>query len=574
MSVTQEETQEEINSLFYQTSREKDHNRPLENFVFLVFDDLILAAMDYLKESLTQFSYTGQFGSFYVENLKITKPKKIRSIKKNGTIEITERESVNEIDFFGGGAFHLLNKYFKQINPNNEDLYETSGLTSDIDVSFNYYIESYDKVTPQIEQEYEEEFLNDILDNNNNVKQMFENLLYNYSLGVLEKFMQSQNECIQNKLNFCSSYIEFLPYSDGKIIKFELTNRINLHCNMRRKNTNDEFNEQHLTDIFFKKFSYKNPNTTRYDIFELNNNLRFSIVSIYELLTTQYKATFNRLLEPYHRNLRAEEGKNKMDHHLIITESKCRNDIHRILWLLKTLTSSLINKEIFKFVTNQFVVGVSSSIRLPSLISNLPNEPLGRMNPLFMFFKTNNINPLDIKENDIDDLYTRFINYMKITFPFLKGDRIEGFDGRDIFKFKINNTGDSEFADSQLYVNTMFDKNYLKAYIFFRNIDEIVKMTPTEKMNLRGKEHQIMELFYSRFKEVITKLYNNFNSFPCISRETQEEQQRIMLIYNKMMKLTSENAKCLIQSHYGNKKITEENFFKTLGKIFVKLLHN
>jgi FPC/CPF motif-containing protein YcgG len=117
----------------------------------------------------------------------------------------------------------------------------------------------------------------------------------------------------------------------------------------------------------------------------------------------------------------------------------------------------------------------------------------------------------------------------------------------------------------------VFDKNFVKAFIFYDILRKHLVLTGTEKIQ-RKTNKEYAQIMYERFNNIITRIHENYETFPCISRETLEEQQRIILVYNKMMKLSSENALCLIQTHYGNKKITKNNFFKTLGKIFTKLI--
>jgi hypothetical protein len=321
-------------------TREATPQRPTENLIYMFLEKHIAQAVSEVSRRICEFRYTGPFvdennAHRTVTNAKVTRPKNVILCRQDGTEERAVQDRVEKEYALGGGGYFLLDRYVHCLRPSHPRLFETTGLTSDLDYAM--YLCLYDETSGKA-----------IAFSESETSPSFERAVKAFAIQVLNEYFARDDvrHALDHIFQVLSAFVKFKQHSlehdfgivtnldGGRGILYALdwqsgdedvdASRININVEFE---LDDEVHIHHLCDLFLYRSMYTRPvDTVMYEPYP-----GIFISAKYNSFLIQLGSMYNRYIDAW---LVQSGGGGRQE---AVPFVRCSNDRRRFLWLLMTM---------------------------------------------------------------------------------------------------------------------------------------------------------------------------------------------------------------------------------------------
>lgn len=497
-----------------------------------------------------------------VVDAKITAPKDVILCRSDGTEERTVEDRIFSESLMGGGAFFLLDRYVQGFRPGHPRVFESSGLTSDLDCDFE--IKLYQASEPNVAsnvagyQDFDDEL------RERSATDFNEPLLRAVKSFAVQKLKESfarpgVREAIEHIFHFLSSFVEFEQHPqtspDGEITNLDNGKGIlyALDWDDERININVQFNigdvvhTHHLTDIFFKFSSEKL--SLPIVLFEPYENvfLPFDYNNMY----SQLFSMVDRYINAWRLDIPGGNGV-----HQAIPFVRCSNDRNRFQWLLQTIP--VLPQSMFK----------AHNSRDPNFLRDIKHYYMHSLmrdnkvlNALHGPFIRSNLLPLEVAwKSDARLILELGQERVLRAFP--------GIRKRPNRTLYVHVSETKKYEVSRQVIRVF--RLALKIRLIF--LDTLGKI-PDENFNDPTIWAPTSHELRSKLQEMYDALDASHPETPCNIHETPEYAQEVFRAYREMYDFVSKNAYQHVVEEDGKRIVVQlqtKNTMLAAGRLFAK----
>lgn len=501
--------------MFPKTSRDISNERPYENLIFLIFQDIILDVVWKFTTLVDSFQYTGiiyvedeeseeeteepRIIPVNVENVHFRNKINARFYNISNGQMIQKKVEMTPSKIFGGGAFFMLDSILHNRYPQLERLYKTSGLTSDIDIQMYTIPNNYQSF---------------LFGNNPIVTEQ----LIEYIQNGLNEYLLSIDDEIKTRMLF-------LKGTGVKTENLRIDHEIESRYIRFNLNIDYLFNgvqyTQHMTDLFcISEKSVSLTGDTKTIYFQYNQQYeRYLPINLQILFLNHLNDSINRYTDSIRQDRKHQE----------VIHIKCSNDLERYKWFLNMLS-----------ITN-FIPYI------PFFTMQFTNEKT----PLGIYKNTTVLSVLSaMKKIGMDKTNDEILNTISI-----EGKKT----GSLLYKngmFMCDSKIDCPSSVSPFFVDIPFlelVRFIYNTYIEFKNT------------NVTS---------FQQYHNILTNVSLTSNS-PCVTHETPSQRKKIIHIYEKLVSMTEDQLDELVHTHYGRRKIyvPKHMYPYVFGRIFKSVVN-